>query len=322
LDFRIRQLQCFVVLSDTLNYGKAARALFLSQPTLTFQIKSLEEALGVRLFDRNRHRVSLTDAGFAFRDYAAKMLAMAQAARDHLNHLASRLSLRVCCGPVGQYVVLPALIRSLAHIHPDFQLEILELTTEEQISRLPEDKVEALLMVPELPVQGMRFDPICSEPLVALVSRQSPLAQKRMLSIRDLRNVGMIASRRRDCRFHQPFLHNLFAPFGIEPHIVETPQSCSLQFAYVAADKGVLLAPLSIAECAFPDIVAIPIQEDLPRVELGLASMQANSSAALGIFRQIALQSAQGSAPSGSLLPPESPSRSAVPFVAVRRAAS
>jgi LysR family transcriptional regulator, cyn operon transcriptional activator len=322
LDFRLRQLQCFVVLSDTLNYGRAARALYLSQPTLTFQIKSLEESLGVRLFDRSRQRVSLTDAGFAFRDYAAKMLATADAAKDHLNHLASRLSLRVCCGPVGQYVVLPALIRSLARIYPDFQLEILELTTEEQIGRLPEARVDALLMVPELPIQGMHFDPICSEPLIALVSRQNPLAQKRVISIRDLKNEGMIASRRRDCRFHQPFLQSLFAPFGIEPRIVESPQSCSLQFAYVAADEGVLLAPRSIAACAFPDIVPVAIQEELPRIELGLAFMQANNSAALKIFRQITLQNSQTLPTLESAPLPQSPARSPVSVISVRRAAS
>lgn len=293
MDFRLRQLQCFLVLSDALNYGKAARALYLSQPTLSFQIKSLEESLGVRLFERTRQRVSLTDAGFAFRDYAAKILATAHAAKDHLNHLASRLSLRVYCGPVGQYVVLPALIRALSLVHPEFQLEIVELTTEEQIANLPEAKVDALLMVPQLPIVGMCFDPICSETLIALVSRQSPLAQRRILSIHDLKGVGIIASRRRDCRFHQPFLYSLFAPFGLTPRIVESPQSCSLQFAYVAAGEGVLLAPSSMAACAFPNIVAIPIQEELPRIELGLGSMQVNSSSALRIFRQMTLENAQ-----------------------------
>jgi LysR family transcriptional regulator, cyn operon transcriptional activator len=305
LDFRLRQLQCFVVLSDTLNYGKAARALYLSQPTLTFQIKSLEESLGVKLFDRSRQSVSLTDAGFAFRDYAAEMLSTAQAAREHLNRLASRLSLRVCCGAVGQYVVLPLLIHSLTRVYPEFQLEILELTTEEQICQLPAAKVDALLMVPELPVQGMQFDPICSEPLVALVSRQNPLAQKRSLSIRDLKNAGIIASRRRDCQFHQAFLHNLFAPFGIVPRIVEAPQSCSVQFAYAAADEGVLLAPRSVTACSFPGLVSLPIQENLPRICLGLAYMRTNNSVAMKIFRQVALQSTKTLAFDGDAAFPE-----------------
>jgi DNA-binding transcriptional LysR family regulator len=320
LDFRLRQLQCFIVLSDTLNYGKAARALFLSQPTLTFQIKSLEDSLGVRLFDRSRQHVSLTDAGFAFRDYANNMLSTAQAARDHLNHLSNRLFLRVGCGPVGQYVVLPSLIRSLAKTHPEFQLEIVELTTEEQITRLPEGKVDALLMVPELPIPDMRFDHICGEPLIALVARQSPLAQKRCISVLELKDVGIIASRRRDCRFHQPFIFSLFGQFGITPRIIESPQSCSLQFAYAAAGQGVLLAPRSIAACPFPDLVPIEIQENLPQLELGLCAMRKNSSTALKIFRQVALQRAQKIYRPMSKLPHSQPASSAAVIPIYREA--
>ena len=293
MDFRLRQLQCFLVLSDTLNFGRAARALYLSQPTLTFQIKSLEDSLGVKLFERSRQHVSLTDAGFAFRDYAANMVATAHAAKERMNNIASRLLLRVCCGPVGQYVVLPGLIRLLAQTHPEFQLEILELTTEELIAGLPEAKVDALLMIPELPIHGLRFEPICSEPLVAMVSRQNPLAQKRSISVHDLKNVSLIASRPRDCRFHREFLHNLFAPFGIVPRIVESPQSCSVQFAYVAADEGVLLASRSLAACAFPGIVSLPIQEELPMIHMGLSSMRTNNSVAMKIFRQVALDCAK-----------------------------
>jgi DNA-binding transcriptional LysR family regulator len=321
LDFRLRQLQCFLVLSDTLNFGKASRALYLSQPTLTFQIKSLEDSLGVKLFERNRQRVSLTDAGFAFRDYAANMVATANAAKERLNNIASRLLLRVSCGPVGQYVVLPALIRALSQSHPEFQLEILELTTEEAIAALPEATADALLMVPDLPIQGMRFELIHAEPLVAMVARQNPLAQKRILSVHDLKNVGLIASRPRDCRFHRDFLHKLFAPFGIIPRIVESPQSCSVQFAYVAADEGVLLAPRSVTACAFPGIVSLPIQEDLPLVHLGLASMRTNNSVAMKIFRQVALQCSKSLTLEAPIAPPEPMVKTALSVIPGRREA-
>lgn len=322
MDFRLRQLQCFLVLSDTLNYGKAARALFLSQPTLTFQIKSLEESLGVRLFDRSRQHVSLTDAGFAFRNYANNILATAHAAREHLTHLSSRLSLKVACGPVGQFVLLPSVIRALAQTYPEFHLEILELTTEEQIQHLPEGKIDALLVVPELPVPDMRFDAMCREPLVAMVSRQNRLADRKSISIYELKDVGMIASRRRDCRFHQPFLYSLFGQFGMIPRIVESPQSCSVQFAYAAADEGVLLAPRSVAGCSFPDLVSVEIEEELPQLELGLCSMRANSSVALKIFRQVALQSVQAIRQESVAKLPQAPSLSPVSVMQARREAS
>jgi DNA-binding transcriptional LysR family regulator len=293
LDFRIRQLQCFLTLSDLLNYGKTARALYMSQPTITFQIKSLEEAFGVKLFERDRQQVRLTDAGFAFREYAQSIMDTVDAAQECLSGLHTRLRLRISCGPVGQFILLPAVIRSLAAEYPEFDLEVAELTTEQMMARLPEGKVDSLLMVGSLPVKGMRFDPICQEPLVAMVSRESPFASRRTLSVEDLRETPVIASRLKDCRFHQPYLHSLLAPYGITPRIVESPQSCSVQFAYAAAGEGIALSTASMAACAFPHVVALPFAERLPEMQLGLAAMESNDSPAMKVFRKVVMDCAR-----------------------------
>ena len=292
MDFRIRQLQCFLTLSDLLHYGKTARALYMSQPTITFQIKSLEECFGVKLFERDRQQVRLTDAGFAFREYAQTIVDTVDAARECLGGLHTRLHLRVSCGPVGQFVLLPAVIRSLAAQYPDFEFEVSELTTEQQMARLPEGKIDALLMVGELPIAGMRFDPICREPLVAVVSQQNPLAARGSISVRDLRNTPLIASRLKDCRFHQPYLHSLLAPYGIRPRIVESPHSCSVQFAYAAAGEGVAIATASMAACSFPGVAFLPFEEQLPQLQLGMAALETNQRLAMNIFRQVVLDCA------------------------------
>jgi DNA-binding transcriptional LysR family regulator len=299
LDFRIRQLQCFLTLSDLLNYGKTARALYMSQPTITFQIKSLEEAFGVRLFERDRQQVRLTDAGCAFREYAQSIMDTVDAAQECLGGLHTRPRLRVACGPVGQFVLLPAVIRMLAADYPDFELEVIELTTEQQMTRLQEGKVDALLMVGALPVKGLRFDPICKEPLVAMVARHGPLAAEECISVKALRHVSIIASRLKDCRFHQPFLHELLAPFGITPRIVESPQSCSVQFAYAAAGEGVAIASESMRACTFPGVVAVRFKENLPKLQLGLAAMETNGTVAMTIFREVVMQCADATLESG-----------------------
>ena len=293
MDFRIRQLQCFLTLSDLLNYGRTARALYMSQPTITFQIKSLEEAFGVKLFERDRQQVRLTDAGFAFREFAQTIIDTVDAAQECLSGLHARLRLRVSCGPVGQFILLPAVIRTLAAEYPEFELEVSELTTEQQMSRLQEGKVDALLMVGALPVKGLRFDPICRETLVAMVSRRSPLAIGRSISVQELRTTSVIASRVKDCRFHQPFLHSLLSPFGITPRIVESPQSCSVQFAYAAAGEGLAITTESMTVCSFPDVVALPFAEPLPELQLGLAAMETNESSAMTIFRKVVTECAE-----------------------------
>lgn len=292
MDFRIRQLQCFLTLSDLLHYGKTARALYMSQPTITFQIKSLEEAFGVKLFERDRQQVRLTDAGLAFRGYAQNIMDTVDAAQEYLDSLHMRQRLRVSCGPVGQFILLPAVIRALTTDYPEFELEVCELTTEQQMAHLSEGKIDALLMVGSLPVQGLAFDPICREPLMAMVSRQSPLAQKKSISVEDLRHTSIIASRIKDCRYHQPYLHNLLAPFGIIPKILESPQSCSVQLAYAASGEGVAIVSASMGTCEFPHLVALPFAEQLPEMQLGLAALETNHSSSLSIFREVVMKCA------------------------------
>lgn len=74
MDFRISQLHGFLTLADHLHYGSAARALSVSQPTLSFRINSLEDNLRVKLFIRTRKGLSLTEAGHGFRSYARAIL--------------------------------------------------------------------------------------------------------------------------------------------------------------------------------------------------------------------------------------------------------
>jgi DNA-binding transcriptional LysR family regulator len=322
LDFRIKQLQCFLTLADLLHYGRTARMLYMSQPTITFQIKSLEETFGVKLFERDRQQVRLTEAGRAFREHAQCIIDIVHAAEQTLHGLHTRLRLRISCGPVGQYILLPAVIRKLAADYPDFKLEVNELTTEQQISRLPAGRVDVLLMVGALPIEGSRFEPICRETLIAMVSRRSPLALQRSISIQDLRHVAIIASRLRDCRFHQPWLRSLLEPHEVTPRIIESPQSCTVQFAYAAAGEGVAIATESMAQTVFPGIVALPFRDPMPQFELGFTSMDANDTAAVSIFRKVVMECASETLthPVTIPLPHPTPPPAIVPFPARREA--
>jgi DNA-binding transcriptional LysR family regulator len=293
MDFRIRQLQCFLTLSELLNFNKTARARYMTQPAITFQIKSLEEAFGVKLFERDRAGVRLTDAGFAFREFAQTMVDTADAALEHIGGLESRHKLSISCGPVAQFLLLPALLRSLFAQHPEFRLEVNELTTEQQMTRLLAGEVDALLMVPPLPGSGIRFDPICEEPLAAVVALDSPLAKRGRISVEELRGHSLIASRPRDCRFHQPFLRALLAPYRIKPQFIDSSHSSSVHFAYAAAGEGIAMTTASMARCSFPGIAIIPFEEeDLPQMQLGLITLESNDRRAIKIFRNVVRQCA------------------------------
>jgi DNA-binding transcriptional LysR family regulator len=86
-------------------------------------------------------------------------------------------------------------------------------------------------------------------------------------------------------------LHQLLAPFGIVPRILEVPHSCAVQLAYAGAGEGIVFATSSMMKCSFPDVVAIPFAEKLPERQLGIVSMESNKSPALDIFRRVAIRS-------------------------------
>ncbi len=292
MDFRIRQLRCFLTLSVLLNYGKTARALYMSQTTATFQIKSLEDSIGVKLFERNHRRVCLTAAGAAFVPYAQRILDSVDAATLRLQEIQNPLSLRIACGRAGHVTMLPAVLRALHQSNPGFHLQVAELTTEQQIAGLAAGKVDAALMVPHPPIPGIRFDPLSSEPLYVLVAAHHPLASHTSLPVEALRGIPIVTTRLEDCRLHQPFLHALLAPFHIKPRLIEFPQSSKVQFAFVAAGQGIAIVPASMASHSTPGIKALPFTEPLPPVELGLATLPENSSDSLSLFRKIVLDCA------------------------------
>src|SRR5258707_5823014 len=68
----LRQIRSFLSIAETLHFGRTAELIHLSQPALSLQIRALEEDVGVRLFERNRRKTTLTAAGVAFRDEAAR----------------------------------------------------------------------------------------------------------------------------------------------------------------------------------------------------------------------------------------------------------
>src|ERR1700683_4826641 len=78
----LRQIRSFLSIAETLHFGRSAELIHLSQPALSLQIRALEEEVGVRLFERNRRKTTLTAAGAAFRgDAAAALSQLEQAIR-------------------------------------------------------------------------------------------------------------------------------------------------------------------------------------------------------------------------------------------------
>ncbi|HRH46609.1 MAG TPA: selenium metabolism-associated LysR family transcriptional regulator [Pyrinomonadaceae bacterium] len=136
-DFR---LKVFRTVAEKLNFTSAAEILFLTQPAVTLQIKTLEEELGVKLFDRSGGKVRLTEAGTILFEYAKRIADLYEEAETALGVLVGEERGRLSIGAsttIAQYV-LPRLVGQFLALHPKIEFSMISANTENIVKALDE----------------------------------------------------------------------------------------------------------------------------------------------------------------------------------------
>jgi DNA-binding transcriptional LysR family regulator len=131
----LRQIRSFLSIAETLHFGRTAELIHLSQPALSLQIRALEEEVGVRLFERNRRRTTLTAAGLAFRDDAiAAVSQLDQAIRRARLTANGKLGLlRVGFISTAGNEIVPNIVRQFRDSNPEVEFSLRNILTTDQI---------------------------------------------------------------------------------------------------------------------------------------------------------------------------------------------
>jgi DNA-binding transcriptional LysR family regulator len=186
-DIDLRLVRYFTVVATHGNFSRAAAALHVAQPSLSRQIRRLEDQLGVRLIDRTPQGSSLTKAGQAFLTEAKALLDAAQQAT-----LAARGAGRaLTIGHVSDLVVTPVVLR-LRRRFPTAVIRTRHLTWQEPYA-LVDGRVDALVtrLPLSLPADGLRIAVLYHEPRVAVLPTSHPLADRDSLTAGDLADEGL-----------------------------------------------------------------------------------------------------------------------------------
>ena len=144
----LRQLRSFVAVAQELSFRLAARRLGMSQPPLSRQIKALEEAVGVRLLERERNRrVALTDAGHTFLLDAKRTLAAAEATLRHAREAANGTRGRLHVADIAALStrVVPPLLQAFRTRYPEVEVFMVELQRTEQVAALLDGRVHVAI---------------------------------------------------------------------------------------------------------------------------------------------------------------------------------
>jgi LysR family hydrogen peroxide-inducible transcriptional activator len=191
----LRQLEYLVAVADTRHFGRAAERVHVTQPTLSEQLRALEQRLGVQLVERSRSNVVVTPLGFEVVEIARRMLRDTQRIRDITGHVGSGMGGVVRLGlpfTIGPYL-LPRVVPHLHALYPHLKL----YAREELPHILPRGLAEGLhdVIVAPLPITqtGFREAILFEEPLHLAVPVDHELAQREEIKIHDLAGVDLLA---------------------------------------------------------------------------------------------------------------------------------
>ncbi len=184
----LSQLEYVVAVATFKSFVAAAEKCFVTQPTLSMQIHKLEEELNVKLFDRNKHPVGLTEVGEEIVAQSKILLVEASKISEIIQNRQGRISgsFRLAIIPTLAPYIVPQLLLKYATHNPEFQLIVTEYQTEDIIKKLKDDEIDAALLSTPLEQNYIKEYPLFYEPLVAYFGDKDKNLKKRVIKPEDV----------------------------------------------------------------------------------------------------------------------------------------
>jgi LysR family hydrogen peroxide-inducible transcriptional activator len=193
-NMNLRDLRYLVALADERHFGKAAERCFVSQPTLSSQVRKLEEYLGVPLVERQPKRVALTATGAQIVERARRLLqeadAIVELAKTDRDPLAGPLKVALI-PTVGPYL-LPHVVGRLKRELPRIKLMLYEYQTEPLLAKLRGGEIDVGIVALPVPLDGLESQPLFDEPFTLAVPAGHRLAGRDKVRIEDLKGETLL----------------------------------------------------------------------------------------------------------------------------------
>lgn len=246
----LRHLRYFLAVAETENVSKAALRLHVSQPSLSRQVRDLEEELGFPLLERRAKSVRLTEAGRVFLAEARDMLARVESGVRRARDAAQGGGgvLHIGYAPTLTARILPPALKAMQSAMPRVELKLHDISTREMLVGLREGSLQVAITVrPSVAAQrGLRFELCAAEPLRVAVSPSHPLARNQEMALEALAGQRILGYNRQDYPEYHDLLETLFAGMKPVPRVVEEHDGVSSLISAVAASGGVAIVPRAL----------------------------------------------------------------------------
>ena len=278
MDVDLRHLEAFVAVARHGSFTRAAKAVNISQPTFTVQIRHLETALGVRLVDRNTRSVKLTPIGRELAPVLERILRDLESVLLNTQAFSSRASgfVSMAALPTLSATVLPGIISGFRSENPGVAVQLRDAVNVRVAGMVRAGEVDFGLGCLPLNEPGVEFIPLFNDHLSAIFHRRSPLALKRSIALKDLVSSPLILMVRDSSV--RAVVDRALASIGYFDAPAYEAAYISTALGMVEAGLGVTILPASVLRMdRGRELVSRPIQK--PRIdrEVGIIQMRGRS---------------------------------------------
>jgi len=274
----LQQLRYFCAIADTGSFTRAAQLTHVSQPSLSQQIRKLEDELGARLIDRLGRTVQLTELGRSFLPRARAVLRDLEAARSDVVEKKASIS-----GPISVGVIptiapyfLPPILATFAHKYPEARVTVSEEITPLLLERLRAGTMDVAVAALPLPARAHEFRsfPLLQEKLFAVLPQRHGLSKRRAISLGDLQDDSFVLLRDGHC-----FRDTAFAACKrarMNPKVIFESGQFSSILSMVSAGLGVSIVPAMAVEkragCCY-----VPLADERAARTIGAVTLNGRS---------------------------------------------
>ncbi|MDR3424777.1 MAG: LysR substrate-binding domain-containing protein [Alphaproteobacteria bacterium] len=278
----LRDFHYLLAVADSLNFNRAAEACHVSQPTLSMQIKKLEEYLGVRMFERTNKNVRVTPAGRRVIEIARRIVQDERHIRDIAKELRNPAAGEFKLGafPTLASYIFPTCVPAIVKKFPKLHLLLVEEKTDILLEKLKAGKIDAALLALPIDDAALQTLDLFNDPFLLAVGRDHPLAKKKSVRMADLSGGRLLLLDEghclRDqalavCRAHGAKEENSFRATSLE----------TLRLMVQAPHSGFMTLMPAIAVSPRDKLHYIPFRGETPARTIGIVWRKTDARAGM-----------------------------------------
>ncbi|MEP6698414.1 MAG: LysR substrate-binding domain-containing protein [Verrucomicrobiota bacterium] len=286
----IRHLRYFLAVAEAGSFSRAADRLGISQPSVSQQMRDLEAALRVALFQRRGKRILVTPAGLIFQEHARAILRQLE---NFLQELTSepgqtRGALHVGVVPILNVPLLPHLLGLFAAKHPGISLTIEEISSTEIETALEEGRMDVGLGFLTRHSPNLRYERLCTDEFALVVSQKHPWWKRRVIQFSELHQQRLLQLS--DTFVMRRMTNQLCLNHQVRPRTVAELNAIETLLRSLAPLKAAALMPkIALRGREALKLKAIPLHGKKLALEIGLLRLRdSGANSAVGAFTSLA----------------------------------